>query len=53
MMPSIFPADAGEIRHKCQFVAEVLAALGLPVIEEDMYERAEKILGAFAKERSE
>ena len=53
MMPSIFPAEAGEIRHKCQFVAEVLAALGLPVIEEDMYERAEKILGAFAKERSE
>lgn len=53
MMPSIFPADAGEIRHKCQFVAEVLVALGLPVIEEDMYERAEKILGAFAKERSE
>ena len=27
MMPSIFPAEAGEIRHKCQFVAEVLAAL--------------------------
>lgn len=53
LMPSIFPADAGEIRHKCQFIAEILAAFGLPVIEEEMCERAEKILGGFTKKGRE
>lgn len=45
LMPSLFPADESEIRHKCQFIAEVLSAMGLPIIEDEMYGRAEKILG--------
>lgn len=45
LMPSVFPADAEEIRHKCRFVAEVLSAMGLPIVTDEMYERAEKILG--------
>lgn len=48
LMPSVFPADAGEIRHKCRFIAEVLSAMGLPVIED---ERAERILGSYGQER--
>ena len=45
LMPSVFPADAEEIGHKCRFVTEVLSAMGLPIMEEEMYARTEKILG--------
>lgn len=52
LMPSVFPADAAQIRHKCRFIAQVLKAMGLPIIEEAMYERTEKLLGDYAaKER--
>lgn len=53
LMPSVFPADAGEIRHKCRFIEKVLSAMGLPIIEEEMYERTERILGSYGKERGE
>ena len=51
LLPSVFPADAEEIRHKCRFVAEVLSAMGLPIIEDEMYGRAERILGSDREER--
>ncbi len=51
LLPSVFPADAEEILHKCGFVAEVLSAMGLPIIENEMYERAEGILGSCREER--
>lgn len=51
LMPSVFPADTEEIQHKCKFVAEVLSVMGLPIIEEEMCERAEKILGNRKEER--
>ncbi len=44
LMPSVFPADGEELRHKCRFVAEVLALMGLPVIDEAVCKRAEKLL---------
>lgn len=50
LMPSVFPADAAEIEHKCRFIAEVLGAMGLPVIEEGMYARTRRLLGVYAKE---
>lgn len=53
LMPSVFPADAEEIRHKCRFVAEVLSAMGLPIIENEMYERAERILSNYKEGRKE
>lgn len=34
LLPSVFPADADELRHKCRFVAEVLASMGLPIMDE-------------------
>ncbi len=49
LMPSVFPATAEEIQHKCCFIAEVLAVMGLPIIEEAMYERTDKILGSFTE----
>ncbi len=45
LMPSVFPADAGEILHKCKFVAKVLADMGLPVADEEMAERTGRLLG--------
>ena len=52
LLPSVFPADPEEIVHKCRFIAEVLSAMGLPIVDEKMYERTEKILGKLAeKER--
>lgn len=53
LLPSVFPADAAEIRHKCRFVAEVLSAMGLPIAEDVMYERTEKILGSHGEEGKE
>lgn len=50
LLPSVFPADAEELRHKCRFIAEVLSAMGLPIIENEMYKRAEKILGGACRE---
>lgn len=51
LMPSVFPADAEEIRHKCRFIAEILSVMGLPIIEDKMYERVDKILGNFEERR--
>ena len=34
LLPSVFPADADELRHKFRFVAEVLASMGLPIMDE-------------------
>lgn len=51
LMPSVFPADTEEIRHKCRFLTEVLSAMGLPIMEEEMCARTEKILGNLKEER--
>lgn len=45
LMPDLFPADREAIRHKCQFITEILSAMGLPIIAEEMCARAEKIFG--------
>jgi len=34
LLPSVFPATAEEVLHKRRFLAEVLAKMGLPVLEE-------------------
>ena len=50
LMPSVFPADPAQIRHKCSFLGEVLSAMGLPIVDGEMCERAERILGDGAEE---
>lgn len=50
ILPSVFPASPQEILHKCRFIAEALAAFGLPVIEEEMYGRTERLLGNVREE---
>lgn len=44
LMPSVFPASAEEIRHKYIFVMEVLARMGLPVLDEKATAFADEIL---------
>lgn len=51
LLPSVFPADEEEIWHKCRFIAEVLSAMGLPIIDDEMYGRTKRILGDCMEER--
>lgn len=49
LMPSVFPADAEEIMHKCKFVAKVLVDMGLPLADEEMFEWTERVFGQSEK----
>lgn len=49
LMPSIFPATAEEIRHKYRFIMEVLASMGLPLMDGQMMEEAETFLENLAE----
>ena len=45
LMPSVYPATAGEIHHKLIFVMEVLSKMGLPLMEDnEMKALAEKFI---------
>lgn len=48
LMPSVFPASKEEICHKYRFIMKVLAAMGLPLMDEEMMSEAEKFLGDIA-----
>ena len=43
LMPTVFPGDAGAIQNKCRFIAEVLEAMGLPIIDDKMQGRIQKL----------
>lgn len=45
LMPSVYPATADEIQHKYLFVIEVLAKMGLPLMDDKVTALAEKFLG--------
>lgn len=49
LMPSIFPATAEEICHKYRFIMEVLASMGLPLMDGQMMEEAETFLENLAE----
>lgn len=44
LMPSVFPATNEQLLHKYRFLMEALAALGLPLLDEEAAARTEKIL---------
>lgn len=44
IMPSVYPATAEEIRHKYHFIVDVLAKMGLPLIDDKTMALAEKFL---------
>lgn len=49
LLPSVYPATAEEIRHKFCFIVEVLAKMGLPLMEDEkLAAQAEKFLADIA-----
>ena len=42
MVPTIFPATRDDLLHKFRCVGEIFAGLGVPVIDEEMLELADK-----------
>lgn len=49
LMPSVYPATAEEIRHKYHFIVEVLAQMGLPLVDDEMTTLAEKFFTNISK----
>ena len=50
LMPSIFPATEDELRHKYRFVLEVLAYMGLPLLDKEIVAHTEKFVTAISRE---
>jgi len=50
LLPSVFPATAEEISHKLHFAADMLAAMGLPVIDAERIAQTEQLFRAFPPE---
>ncbi len=48
LLPSVYPATAKELHHKYCFIVEVLSKMGLPVWDDDMIARTERILDNIA-----
>lgn len=48
LLPSVYPATAKELHHKYCFIVEVLSKMGLPVWDDDMIDRTERILDSIA-----
>lgn len=44
LMPSVYPATAEELRHKYHFIMEVLAKMGLPLMDDELMALADKFL---------
>lgn len=44
LMPSVYPATAEELRHKYRFIIEVLAKMGLPLMDDELMALADKFL---------
>ncbi len=48
LLPPVYPATAEEIRHKFRFIIEVLAHMGLPLLDERTAPLAEEFLRAIS-----
>lgn len=44
LVPTIFPATEEELRHKYHFVMEILAHMGLPILDEEIVSFTEKFI---------
>lgn len=53
LMPSVYPATAEEIQHKYLFVIEVLAKMGLPIMDDKTAVVAEKFLRDIAPKQKD
>ncbi len=53
LLPSVYPASAEEICHKYHFVLEVLAAMGLPLMDQELIGQTERFYREMLDERQE
>lgn len=53
LMPSVYPATAEEIQHKYFFVIEVLAKMGLPIMDDQTTAVAEKFLRDISPQKND
>lgn len=53
LLPSIYPATAEEICHKYRFIMEVLATMGLPIIDEERMVQMEQFIKKVSSEGRE
>ncbi|MCI8652675.1 MAG: TetR/AcrR family transcriptional regulator [Angelakisella sp.] len=53
LLPSVFPATAGELRRKYRFAGEILTGLGLPILEGEAAAFAGEVIGDIASEEGE
>ncbi len=53
LLPSVYPASAEEICHKYHFVLEVLAAMGLPLMDQKLIGQTERFYRETLGERQE
>jgi len=51
LLPSVYPATAEEICHKRHFVLEVLAAMGLPLMDKERDAQAERLYREISNKR--
>ena len=49
LMPSVFPATAEELRHKYRFILEVLAHMGLPLLDEEIMAYTDQFVTAISE----
>ena len=43
MIPSLFPANIDDIKNRCKFVTIMLGKMGLPLYDDEMIERLDKL----------
>lgn len=53
LLPSVYPASAEEVCHKYHFVLEVLAAMGLPLMDQELIHQTERFYRETIDERQE
>lgn len=53
LLPSVYPASAEEVCHKYRFILEVLAAMGLPLMDQELIDQTEQFYRETLDERQE
>ena len=49
LMPSVYPADKGELLHRFLFTADILEKAGLPLVDDELLEMARNVFTKWEK----
>ena len=50
MIPSIFPADREEMKHKFRFLGDMLEKMGIPLMDQELYQLVDDFLEKMPEE---